>query len=234
MIGRRSIISVPVAMTLFALATVSWAAAGSGAAALVAPRTGSSNAPLAVSHAESQAEQACQADGATISTAISAFKAQNPNVVPTERLLQGKSLGGPYLNGWAYNPPYYTYSMSASGKLLVAVPTGEQPVAYRGPGNCEKLKSASFGRIQDVQACAADGAIISTALAAFRAQNPNVIPTKALLVGKSDGGPYLERWAYNPPYYAYGLSVNGKLTISLPAKSKEVFYKGPAQCEFIL
>ena len=70
---------------------------------------------------------ACQADGATVSTAISALNAQYPNVltglpsVETALLTQTASDGGPYLSSWPSNPGHYTYSM-LSGQLAILVP----------------------------------------------------------------------------------------------------------------
>ena len=47
---------------------------------------------------------ACQADGATVSTALAAFHAQNPNVTATTKLLIAttttKDTGGPYIQSW--------------------------------------------------------------------------------------------------------------------------------------
>ena len=48
----------------------------------------------------SQAYIACKADGATISTAIAAFDANNPGVSVTENDLVASTLGGPYLQSW--------------------------------------------------------------------------------------------------------------------------------------
>src|SRR5579863_2141365 len=45
---------------------------------------------------------ACQADGATVSTAISAFEAQNPNTSLTtaELINTAGGFGGPYVQSW--------------------------------------------------------------------------------------------------------------------------------------
>src|SRR5580700_8176839 len=43
---------------------------------------------------------ACQADGATVSTAMSAFVAQNPGIKPTSGNLTGTTEGGPYIQSW--------------------------------------------------------------------------------------------------------------------------------------
>lgn len=57
---------------------------------------------------------ACQADGATVSTAISAFNAQNPSTPVTQALLTGSTDGGPYLQSWPSNLPHYAYFISGS------------------------------------------------------------------------------------------------------------------------
>src|ERR1039457_7320645 len=64
---------------------------------------------------------ACQADGATVATAIAAAEAQNPTwgvagtngatqSLTTTALLAGGGLtGDPYLGSWPSNSPHYTY-----------------------------------------------------------------------------------------------------------------------------
>lgn len=70
-----------------------------------------------------------------------------------------------------------------------------------------------------VAACEADGNTISTALAAFSANNPSVTPTQTLLTGTTDGGPYIQSWPSNLPHYAYALDANGKLDIVTDAST---------------
>src|ERR1700691_2619187 len=43
-------------------------------------------------------------------------------------------------------------------------------------------------------ACQADGATVSTALAAWNALNPNDLATSGLLTGTTDGGPFIQSW----------------------------------------
>lgn len=65
---------------------------------------------------------ACQADGATIQTAVAAMEAQNPSVAaPTvDDLLSGGGLvGDPYLGSWPSNLPHYAFQFSAGGALQV-------------------------------------------------------------------------------------------------------------------
>jgi general secretion pathway protein G len=91
---------------------------------------------------------ACQADGATLSTAIAAFHSQNPNVTPSQTALTAttstKSLGGPYIQSWP-NATSYVYvlvpgtSPSTNATLTVATKTGTTTgtaVAYTGPASC--------------------------------------------------------------------------------------------------
>ena len=57
---------------------------------------------------------ACQADGATVSTAIAAFHAQNPSVTaPSEPCCDDatKGTGGPYIQSWP-NATSYTYTLA--------------------------------------------------------------------------------------------------------------------------
>src|SRR5579863_385760 len=58
-----------------------------------------------------------------------------------------------------------------------------------------------------VAACQADGATVSTALAAFNAQNPGVTATQTLLTGSTDGGPYIQSWPSNLPHYAFKIAT---------------------------
>jgi general secretion pathway protein G len=90
---------------------------------------------------------ACQADGATVSTAIAAFHAQNPNVTPSSTLLtattSAKKTGGPYIQSWP-NATSYVYTLitkagSTNATLDVAKltnGTAGTAVAYAGPASC--------------------------------------------------------------------------------------------------
>jgi prepilin-type N-terminal cleavage/methylation domain-containing protein len=70
---------------------------------------------------------ACQADGATVSTAISALNAQYPGdltglpSVETAFLLQSTTDGGPYISSWPSNPNHYAFSL-LSGTLALEIP----------------------------------------------------------------------------------------------------------------
>src|SRR5664280_391975 len=71
---------------------------------------------------------ASQADGATVSTALAAFEAQNPSYGPsgtavTPALLSGTTLGGPYIQSWPSNLPHYSFPIY-NCKLLQVV-TGD-------------------------------------------------------------------------------------------------------------
>jgi general secretion pathway protein G len=88
---------------------------------------------------------ACQADGATISTAVSAFNALNPGITPTSTLLTGTTDSGPFLQSWPSNLPHYAYTLSATGAVqIAATPAGaviatSVPVAYTGPTSCSTV-----------------------------------------------------------------------------------------------
>jgi prepilin-type N-terminal cleavage/methylation domain-containing protein len=64
--------------------------------------------------------------------------------------------------------------------------------------------------------CQADGATVSTAIAAFNAQNPNTNPTPTLLTGTTDGGPYVQSWPSNIPHYGFAIA-DGTATYTAPA-----------------
>ncbi len=92
---------------------------------------------------------ACQADGATVSTAISAFNAQNPGTTVTQTLLLPSGAttanGGPYIQSWPSNGKHYIFKI-VSGSLEVAtLPAGNVVgtstfLTYTGPGSCSGVK----------------------------------------------------------------------------------------------
>jgi general secretion pathway protein G len=84
---------------------------------------------------------ACQADGATVSTAIAAFHANDPGVTVTSALLTantGNGAGSAYIQSWP-KATSYQYTLP-SGVLTVAKldsagsPSGA--TAYAGPQSC--------------------------------------------------------------------------------------------------
>jgi hypothetical protein len=79
---------------------------------------------------------ACQADGATVATAMAAFHAETHGKRPTIALLTSTANGGPYLEGWPHNKPHYTYTLNASGELFLAAPSSAKPIPYRNPTQC--------------------------------------------------------------------------------------------------
>lgn len=82
---------------------------------------------------------ACQADGATVSTAIAALEAQYPSTALTSALLSSTADGGPYLQSWPNNSAHYSFSIVAGATgtsgLQVALPGGS-PFNYVGPTSC--------------------------------------------------------------------------------------------------
>jgi len=97
---------------------------------------------------------ACQADGATVSTALAAFNAKNPGLMTgtaaaEQTLLTATSAttGGPFIQSWPSNLPHYRFYMDATtaGQLDVAVlPKGaviitSTGLAYTGPGSCSTV-----------------------------------------------------------------------------------------------
>ena len=86
---------------------------------------------------------------------------------------------------------------------------------------------------QALLACRADGATISTAIAAFESQNPGVIPTEAALLSSARGGPYLNGWANNPRFYRFTI-VKGVLEVQAGrVGSKPTRYVGMEACRKI-
>jgi prepilin-type N-terminal cleavage/methylation domain-containing protein len=78
---------------------------------------------------------ACQADGATVNTAMAAFTAQNPTIPPTSGNLTSSALGGPYLQSWPNNTTHYKFQI-ASGVLQLALPGSSTWTNWKGAGTC--------------------------------------------------------------------------------------------------
>jgi general secretion pathway protein G len=72
---------------------------------------------------------ACQADGATVATAISALNAQYPGALTAagagpsaeQSFLLSNSSGGPYISSWPSNPGHYAFALY-SGTLGLEIP----------------------------------------------------------------------------------------------------------------
>lgn len=100
---------------------------------------------------------ACEADGATVATAIAEFNAQNAGIaVTTAGLLNGTVANGniPYIQSWPNNTPHYAFELStavgtptnatAANQLEVSItPAGAVVAAtqanyhpYTGPPSC--------------------------------------------------------------------------------------------------
>jgi hypothetical protein len=222
------------AFALIAVLAMQLAPTGEAAASIGATRT--STGPFALLSARSATSPAgaCQTDGAIITTALAAFRAEHPHVIPTRKKLLNGVNGHPYLQGWSYPQPFYSYSISSKGKLLLAIPASTEKYAYDNPAQCEKLKGVTIQKIDRDDSCRADGATVAVAMAAFGAQNPHLTPSRKLLVGKKHGGPYLTGWPHYPPFYAYSLSAHGVLMVAIPARATPSAYRGPRVCNALI
>ena len=84
---------------------------------------------------------ACQADGATVSSAIAVWEAQYPGTVVSQLNLTGTADGGPYIQSWPNNTSHYTFSLAAGttpSALQLAVGSGAA-AAYNGPSSCNSV-----------------------------------------------------------------------------------------------
>jgi uncharacterized protein (DUF58 family) len=82
-----------------------------------------------------------------------------------------------------------------------------------------------------VSTCNTDAQTIETAVAAFQAENPNVVVTSNLLTGHTDGGPYLASWPKNgATHYAISVTPNGAVMVSAPATARAVHYNAAKTC----
>jgi len=76
------------------------------------------------------AVSACQADGATINTAMAAYNANNGAYALTTGALTASTSGGPYLQSWPSNYGHYTFAMdSDKGGLWVIASSGTTAAA---------------------------------------------------------------------------------------------------------
>src|SRR6204780_4702209 len=83
---------------------------------------------------------ACQADGATVSTAIAALEAQYPGTTWTSASLISTSNGGPYIQSWPNNSSHYTFSGSGTSPTALQLTTdGGYSGAYSGPSSCNSV-----------------------------------------------------------------------------------------------
>jgi general secretion pathway protein G len=85
---------------------------------------------------------ACQADGATVSTAIAALEAQYPGTtLSTANLTTGVSGSGPYIQSWPNNSAHYSFTVSGTSVtgLSLAV-VGGFSGTYAGPSSCLGVK----------------------------------------------------------------------------------------------
>ena len=102
---------------------------------------------------------ACQADGATVSTALAAFTAQNPGKVATAALLtSGTTANGdsPYIQSWPNNLPHYLFTIvggttspfkQSSLDVVIfpfggvkALGAGGTVLPYTGPNTCANVQ----------------------------------------------------------------------------------------------
>ena len=137
-----------------------------------------SEGPALASTYSGQVLNACEADGATVRTAMSAFMAQNPGLNVTATDLVSKSHGGPYIENWPSNLDFYDYAI-VHGKLYLMAAGGSPPwTHYVGPTSCAR---AGVGNSKNwvpinvrsvLQSCQADGATVRVAMEAFAAENP--------------------------------------------------------------
>jgi prepilin-type N-terminal cleavage/methylation domain-containing protein len=97
------------------------------------------------------AQASCQADGQTVTTAITSLNSEDPGVFAAqaavaagsaENLLLGTQYGGPYISSWPNNLPHYAFSVSSGGVLMIATSPADAVtltspfVAYTGPSSC--------------------------------------------------------------------------------------------------
>jgi type II secretion system protein G len=84
---------------------------------------------------------ACQADGATVNTAIAAYYANN-GAYPTSinnltSTVAATSPGGPYIQSWPNNTTHYIFYLGSGGAFGVGNSTSASPgTTWTGAGTC--------------------------------------------------------------------------------------------------
>lgn len=83
----------------------------------------------------SSAVAACQADGATLSTGIAAYAAQNGGSLPssTAQLVNSGVVTTNALQSWPSNISHYTFALSTDGFLVLKASAGTAPTAPSSP-----------------------------------------------------------------------------------------------------
>jgi prepilin-type N-terminal cleavage/methylation domain-containing protein len=85
---------------------------------------------------------ACQADGATVSTAIAALEAQYPGTTLTQGALTttGVNSSSAYIQSWPNNTAHYSFTVSGTSTagLSIAV-VGGYSGQYMGPSSCNSV-----------------------------------------------------------------------------------------------
>ncbi len=90
---------------------------------------------------------ACQADGATVNTAMAAYNANlGSNPTNSSQLISSTVSGGPYLQSWPSNPTHYQFQLTSGGVLQVALP-GTSPtwVNWQGAATCATSAATGGG-----------------------------------------------------------------------------------------
>jgi prepilin-type N-terminal cleavage/methylation domain-containing protein len=92
---------------------------------------------------------ACQADGATVTSALSAYNQQHPNSGVTGAALQTAltaittttpGTGSDYIQSWPSNAPHYAFLISGTTLQIKVPATAASGVAYVGPSSCTAVQ----------------------------------------------------------------------------------------------
>jgi len=99
----------------------------------------------------------CQADGATVTTAIAVFKNQNVNTaVSTTGLINGTVANGnsPYIQSWPNNTPHYAFELSTSvGIPAHATAANQLEVSITPAGAVDAAIQANYNPYTDPDSC---------------------------------------------------------------------------------
>jgi hypothetical protein len=183
----------------------------------------------------SQVLQACETDGSLIETALAAYVAHNPGAPVSEAALLEKSHGGPYISRWSTNVDFYQFSVSSKKLHVQSAKFGSVRVLYTSPASCVAAgvsRPTNWATPADLAAlnhCQADGAILGTAMQAFRDVNPRITISEAYLLSKKYQGPYLRSWPTDPHYFQFSIR-GGVLFLQSALGGIPMRYTSPNSC----
>lgn len=109
------------------------------------------------------AVSACQADGATVNTAMAAYNANNGSYPTSTDELLGSSAGGPYLQSWPNNTGHYVFALTSTASAAVGTKGASGYIPAYAAGTLFVKASTSSSVPTTLTGAGATGAAYATA-----------------------------------------------------------------------